>query len=54
MNRWRVACINWSHPTAPHATAYLIDINGLLRYGEYFATHAEAITYADKQARRGA
>ena len=50
-NRWKVACINWGHPTAPHATAYLMGGEGMI-FNRYFATHAEAITYADKQARR--
>ncbi|WP_461169288.1 hypothetical protein [Arthrobacter sp. Z1-15] len=52
--RWKVACINWGHPTAPHALAYLMTPSGAFGGGKYFATHAEAITYANKQARRTA
>lgn len=49
--RWTVACINWTKPGLPHAVAYLR--HG--RRGEfhrYFDTHAEAIAWADAQARR--
>lgn len=50
--RWTVACINWSKPGLPHAVAYLR--HGRAGYHHvYFDTHAEAIAYADRQARRG-
>ena len=50
--RWKVACVNWSTPTAPHAIAYLIGPEGFAIAVRCFDTHAEAITYADNQARR--
>ena len=53
MSRWKVACINWSHPDAPHAAAYLVGPDGMI-FDRYFATHAEAIAFADKHSRRTA
>ena len=50
--RWKVACINWGHPDAPKAIAYRIGRGGMSECEKYFPTHAEAIAYADKAARR--
>lgn len=50
-NRWQVACINWGHPTAPKAIAYRIRAEGWAECVKYCPTHAEAIAYADAQAR---
>lgn len=49
--RWKVDCINWSHPGAPKALAYLVDKDGYSVFGRVFPTHAEAIAYADHHAR---
>jgi hypothetical protein len=45
--RIRVACINWSHPRAPHAVVYLEGM-----FDRYFATWSEAIEWVDMTARR--
>ena len=51
MNRWKVACINWSNRDgAPKAAAYRIGIEGWVNWEKYFPTHAEAITFAQEQA----
>lgn len=50
--RWKVACINWTHPGAPHAIAYSVGDDGHMIYSRYFPTHAEAIRFADDTARR--
>jgi len=42
VQRWVVACINWSHPDAPHALAYLNTPDGAM-HERYFPTWAEAI-----------
>lgn len=49
--RWKVACVNWSHPTAPKAIAYLIGKGGSSVFDKQFRTFAEAIAYADRAAR---
>lgn len=51
MNRWKVACINWSHDGAPKAIAYRIGSGGWVNWQKYFRTHAEAITFAQEQAK---
>ena len=51
--RVQVSCINWTHPTAPHAAVWVK--NAPLERGgmsEYFGTYGEAIQYADKLAIR--
>lgn len=50
--RWKVACINWTYPDAPHAIAYSVGDDGHMIYSQYFPTHAEAITFADDIAKR--
>ena len=52
--RWKVACINWSSPDAPHAAAYLVGPDGSAIFVCYFPIHAEAIAFADKHARKTA
>jgi len=47
--RWRIACINWSHATAPKAVVYLATETAF--YDRYFKTWAEAIAWADKELR---
>ena len=49
--RWKVACVNWNHPTAPKAIAYLIGKGGSSVFDKQFRTFAEAIAYADRAAR---
>lgn len=50
--RWKVACINWGNRDgAPKAIAYMLTVPGWVRYERYFPTHAEAITFAQQQAR---
>jgi len=44
--KWRIACINWSHETAPHAVAYYIE--GERLHDRYFPTWAEAVSWVDK------
>ncbi|WP_232676705.1 hypothetical protein [Nocardioides sp. R-C-SC26] len=54
--RWRVACINWTHPDAPHAVAYLAidhpDGTKTAEYSAYFTTWTEALGYAVTRARK--
>ena len=51
--RVKVACINWSHPTAPHAIVYLTGGEFAERVPSVFVdNHANAITYADGLATR--
>lgn len=35
--RWKVACINWGHPDAPHATSYLL-VRGEAKHIAYHPT----------------
>jgi hypothetical protein len=42
--RWKVACINWSHPDAPHAISYLWD-GEEMRTERYWPTWADAMAY---------
>lgn len=49
--RIKVACINWSHSEAPHATAYII-INGEIRVETYCDTWDEAMVKACEWAKR--
>jgi hypothetical protein len=48
--RWKAACINWSHPDAPHGMAYAVR-DGEIVADWYFATWSEALTFADQRAR---
>lgn len=50
--RWKVACINWGHPTAPKAIVYRVWRGWLGECFKHFDTHAEAIEYANRMARR--
>lgn len=50
MSRWKVACINWTHPDAPKAIAYRIGVGGWVNWQKYFTSHVEAITFAHRQA----
>ena len=64
MNRWEVMNCDYAPFDLPSLTGQKIGslpepwlarpIVNPGNYGEWFATHAEAITYADKQARRTA
>ena len=47
--RWHIACINWSHPMAPHAVAYFFE--GVESFHKYFATWAEAVEWTDATIR---
>jgi len=56
--RVKVSCINWGRPGAPHAAIWIppIDRDGTKFYVShsaptYFATHPEAVAYADMIAR---
>ena len=49
--RWKVACINWSHPDAPHGLTHLLD-GDLIVLERFFPTHAEALNFADSFARK--
>ena len=49
-HRGQVACINWSHPTAPHALAYFRDGFGRAYGAKYFATWADAMAYVTRAA----
>lgn len=43
--RLKVACINWSHPGAPHALVYMLK-HGEAVGGRFFPTWDEACSYA--------
>lgn len=42
--RWKVACINWTSPDAPHATTYLL-IGGSAEVIRYHDTWADAVRW---------
>ena len=44
--RWKVACINWNHDNAPHATTYWLAADGVARQIEYHSTWEVAMTRA--------
>lgn len=44
--RVKVACINWTHPDAPHALVYVLDSAEGIVAERFFDTWAEAITRA--------
>jgi hypothetical protein len=49
--RWVVACINWTHPDAPHAMSYLWD--GDEMKGEaYHADWSEAMARVERMQAR--
>ena len=47
--RFRIACINWSHITAPKAVVYLASETHF--YDRYFSTWAEALEWANEKSR---
>lgn len=49
-SRWRIACINWSHATAPKAVAYYFE--GDKMFDRYFKTWTEAVEWTDEIVRR--
>lgn len=49
--RVKVACINWSHPDAPHAMAYVL-VDGAAEMTFYCATWAQAMERANNIAGR--
>lgn len=49
--RWKIACINWGHPTAPKAMVYMLT-GGEMIYNRCFVTHAQAIDWVTGQAWR--
>lgn len=51
MIRWKVACINWTHPDAPHALAYAWDGHEI-RAERYFPTWPDALAWANHMAPR--
>lgn len=53
-SRWKIACINWSHPDAPHASAYILDPRGSMIASWYFPTWHEAVEFVARCLRRAA
>jgi len=49
--RWKVACINWPHPDAPHAATYVL-IDGEACLTRYHATWGEAMLWLDRSRDR--
>ncbi len=47
--RWKVACINWTSPDAPHATTYLL-VEGAAEVTRYHNTWADAVQWLDDHA----
>ena len=45
--RVKVACINWSHPDAPHAMTYMVTAAGERTHTRACGTWAEAMARAD-------
>lgn len=44
--RWKVACINWTWPTAPHAISYLL-IDGSAHVERFHDTWEDAIAWLE-------
>ena len=53
MIRWKVACINWGKPDAPHALAYAWDGHEM-RAQQFFPTWEQALAWANEMAPRTA
>ena len=48
--RIKVACINWTHQDAPHATSY-VEVGGGAYFIDYHATWDDAMERAGRLAR---
>lgn len=46
--RWIIACINWSHPDAPHAALVRVGPDGYFDAEFYLPTFADAWAKADE------
>ncbi len=44
--RWKVACINWGHPDAPHAMTYRLR-DAELQAEHYWPTWADAVAHIE-------
>lgn len=51
--RWKVACINWSHPDAPHAVSYALR-DGEMVADQFHVTWDDAMERANWWAARTA
>lgn len=47
--RWKLACINWTTPDAPHATTYLL-VGGSAEVTRYHDTWADAMQWLTDHA----